>query len=556
MVLSVFRLRTGDKATVWVAALMVGSAGVGVGCGDPEASGATPTQEVDASDDVLTAADAGLDTQEEVQQDAREENEPDGPADDADGGVALTWTACDTSNWADGYPKPALGVECTTVGVALDRAHPDAGTIALRVARHKSKAGPTGRAVFQLAGGPGGGSVYQSGIIPWYMPELRDEFDLIYVDQRGTGESGYLDCAEEYPEHKQQWVSCGQQHADDALSHFGTVDAAHDLDDVRAALGYDKIHLRGGSYGTRLGLEYLRQHGDRVAAAVLDGLVPPDYPLFEEVIQDFDWGVNRLISDCKQSASCTSLSPTLSADLTARRLELRANPRPIKVNGSSYVEDETLYLTILRFTIADSYWRFSVPHAVHAAASGENSRWNALMSDVFGAVVTDTAPSSVKPLRLPRPITRGASYVAPGLYAAIACSEFLPLSGGVNALQMLAEQQTWGNDSTDYSIIGLARACPQWNIDALDASLLQPVSSDAKVLLLSGDIDMTTRPEWGARALATLPNATHIVVPYATHATMVVPCVGEVITRFLEADGEIQQVDASCVGQLTEPPWY
>ena len=55
-----------------------------------------------------------------------------------------------------------------------------------------------------------------------------------------------------------------------------------DLDDVRAYLGYDTINVYGGSYGTRAGLVYMRQHGDRVRTAVLDGVAPTNMrlPLF------------------------------------------------------------------------------------------------------------------------------------------------------------------------------------------------------------------------------------------------------------------------------------
>ena len=48
-----------------------------------------------------------------------------------------------------------------------------------------------------------------------------------------------------------------------------------DLDVVRAALGYDKINLWGGSYGTRAAQEYLRRHPDRVRSVVLDGVATP-----------------------------------------------------------------------------------------------------------------------------------------------------------------------------------------------------------------------------------------------------------------------------------------
>ena len=66
------------------------------------------------------------------------------------------------------------------------------------------------------------------------------------------------------------------------LTLYTTTIAMDDLDDVRAFLGYDQINIYGGSYGTRAGLVYMRQHGDHVRAAVLDGVAPTNMrlPLF------------------------------------------------------------------------------------------------------------------------------------------------------------------------------------------------------------------------------------------------------------------------------------
>lgn len=47
--------------------------------------------------------------------------------------------------------------------------------------------------------------------------------------------------------------------------------AVDDLDDVRAALGYERINLWGGSYGTRAALIYARRHPEHVLSVVLDG---------------------------------------------------------------------------------------------------------------------------------------------------------------------------------------------------------------------------------------------------------------------------------------------
>ena len=61
--------------------------------------------------------------------------------------------------------------------------------------------------------------------------------------------------------------------------YYTTSVAVRDLDDVRAALGYQQIDLYGVSYGTRVAQHYMRRYPERVRAAVLDGVVPPELAL-------------------------------------------------------------------------------------------------------------------------------------------------------------------------------------------------------------------------------------------------------------------------------------
>ena len=134
----------------------------------------------------------------------------------------------------------------------------------------------------------------------------------------------------------------------------------------------------------------------------------------------------------------------------------------------------------------------------------------------------------------------------------VICAEDLPGSGTVDALRTLDASQLWGGDP---NIVDIAQACAAWKVPALDASLRTPVVSQAKVLLLNGDLDLNTFPEWGARAAATLPNAKNVVVPYATHSTMSIPCVGQIITDFIVKGGDAANVDLSCVDHLAPPVW-
>lgn len=53
----------------------------------------------------------------------------------------------------------------------------------------------------------------------------------------------------------------------------------------------------------------------------------------------------------------------------------------------------------------------------------------------------------------------------------------------------------------------------------------------------------------------TRSRATNLVVPYAAHSTMSVPCAGRIMSDFLVAGGEISAVDSSCLWQIAEPAW-
>lgn len=480
-----------------------------------------------------------------------------------DGGVVtssvpeVVFGPCDLSEaWPEGWPAPRPGLECAEVSVPLDHAQPSGQHLSLRVARHAATMEPGARAVLQLAGGPGGSSVAQSALIPRLLPGLRLTYDLLYIDQRGTGGSGYLDCGGLDPETSAEWAACARAHASLDQDHHRTLDAAHDLEWVRQRLGYSSIAIRGGSYGTRLGLEYLRQHdGPHLESLVLDGLVPPDGRFFETFIVNFDRGIERIVSDCNASPACRAVAPDLGADLDARREALRLQPRPIRVGGAAYAEDEETYRLFLYVGLSDSYFRFRLPRAIRAALAGDHTLWNGLLTEMIGSSVTDdrsvASDSTRVPLRPKVPAFRGQIYVSPGLYALVSCAEEIPNSPDRAALQALAEAQRWGDDH----ILQLHVGCDAWPVTRLDATLLAPVRSTAKVLLMNGDLDLNTFPEEGAHVAETLPNSRTLIVPYATHSTMMVPCAAQIMTDFILSRGDTSTLDTSCLDRIPEPSW-
>ena len=103
--------------------------------------------------------------------------------------------------------------------------------------------------------------------------------------------------------------------------------AMDDLDDVRAYLGYDRINLYGGSYGTRAALVYLRRHGERVRSIVLDGVAPMDMRLPMYTARDAQRALDRLFDDCGHDDGLPRRYPRLAERTRALIARLDATRR-------------------------------------------------------------------------------------------------------------------------------------------------------------------------------------------------------------------------------------
>ena len=107
-------------------------------------------------------------------------------------------------------------------------------------------------------------------------------YTLVAYDDRGTGESGLLDCPA-----VQAALTADQQRAAAAAcagtigpqrAFYSTAEHAEDLDAVRQALGLDKIGLYGVSYGTKLAMAYALAHPTTSSACCSTRCCPPELP--------------------------------------------------------------------------------------------------------------------------------------------------------------------------------------------------------------------------------------------------------------------------------------
>jgi pimeloyl-ACP methyl ester carboxylesterase len=223
------------------------------------------------------------------------------------------------------------GFECATLKAPLDYAKPSSGDIRLAVTRKKAT-GPGKRLGSLLVnpGGPGGSAIgyVQAYAGIGYPAEVRARYDMVAVDPRGVARSEPVECldgpamdtytqTDTTPDDGKEAdglvtayrtfaEGCGAD-APRLLRHVSTVEAARDMDIVRAALGDKKLNFVGASYGTFLGATYAGLFPDRAGRLVLDGAMDPSLParrLNLEQTAGFETAFRSFAKDCVRQTDC------------------------------------------------------------------------------------------------------------------------------------------------------------------------------------------------------------------------------------------------------------
>jgi pimeloyl-ACP methyl ester carboxylesterase len=235
--------------------------------------------------------------------------------------ATLQWRAC------------GGGFQCSTLSVPVDWSQPSGAHVSLAIARHLAEdpSRRLGSLVINF-GGPGdpGAESLQEGVSN-FPAVIRQRFDLVSFDPRGTGQSRPIACvddatydralaADPIPQNLQQLQSfyAGTNGPVDLaqacvsrqgqwLADVGTRNTARDLDALRAALGEPTLTFLGYSYGTVLGAVYAQMYPHRVRAMVLDGAVNLSSTAAEELHDNaagFEQALDAFLADCAARSSC------------------------------------------------------------------------------------------------------------------------------------------------------------------------------------------------------------------------------------------------------------
>ena len=252
----------------------------------------------------------------------------------------------------DGKPVAA---EWGRLFVPENRTKSETNTIEVPFIRLKSTAADPEPPIVYLAGGPGDDPLSSGKRFLSYALMFQKVADLVIVEPRGVGHSRpRLDCPGTYnlpldrPLDNETLVRTIRAHLETGvqfwesqgvdLSGYNVREMAADINDLRQALGYDKISLFGGSFGSHHGLAVLRYHGEYVERAVLSGVEGPNHTIkLPGNIQRHLEGLNDLV---KADPELSGHIPDFLGTMTNVLDRLEKEPETVEVNDPRFPDRE------------------------------------------------------------------------------------------------------------------------------------------------------------------------------------------------------------------------
>ena len=398
--------------------------------------------------------------------------------------------------------------------------------------------------LFVLAGGPGQAATQNVKFFARTFAEVRRARDIVLVDQRGTGGSNGLEC-DLYGTRVQDHLGdllpmeavrrCAEDWQTRANLRFYTTEIAMaDIDEVRAALGYDRINIFGTSYGTRAAQVLMRQYPERVRTVIMKGVTPITAPLTVAMARDAQRSLDLLFDDCAADPACRGAFPNLKDEFAAVWAKLEKGVELELPTGES---DRKEHVTLSHAAIAPSIRTLlqsvetnaELPLLIHQAAGG------------------DYVPLAKAALTVRRGFAKAVSV---GVFLVVSSIEDVAISDPKEIARASA-----GTFLGDYYFQQLQRAAAVFPSREMPADYRAPVRSEIPTLLVSGFVDPATAPSGADEVARELPNSRHVVARYGSHSYGgMSPCVDDLMAEFITR-GSADALDAACLEQIRRPPF-
>lgn len=310
------------------------------------------------------------------------------------------------------------------------------------------------------------------------------------------------------------------------LSLYNSAINAADADDLRRALGYEQANYYGTSYGTRLGLDLIRDHPTGVRSIILDSVYPPQAGFYTESGANLQEAYEYLFAACADDADCDAQYPDLESIFYETIERLDSAPESVEgllVDGGVFMDAASLYLY-------SPQGIEGIPYAIARAAAGDF----APLAGPIGGAITSSDINWI-------------------MFYSMQCREEIPFESLEEAQQVGASLHP---AVAAHYVDGFARfhfaLCAEWAVEASDPIENLAVTSDVPALVLAGGYDPVTPPAWGESTAAALNNAFYYRFPHVGHGVMRSTSCGLSIGLQFLADPTTEP-DIGCIAEMPAP---
>ncbi|HEX9640675.1 MAG TPA: alpha/beta fold hydrolase, partial [Candidatus Krumholzibacteria bacterium] len=422
--------------------------------------------------------------------------------------------------------------EMGTLTVPENRRNPSGRMVELAFLRFKSTSSKPGSPITFLAGGPGGSGIEaaRGELFPIFMT-MRQIADVIALDQRGTGrskpsllcrESWFFDVSrpadlsELVETTRREARSCAESLRQDGvdLAAYNTIESADDLEDLRKALGAEKLNLWSTSYGTQLALAAIRRHEGSIDRVIMAGVQGPDHGVRSPAsVEAILHKIDRIAAEDPQiSRQIPDLFGLMDELLT------RLEKEPVKIEAYDRLAGRTYEVhagrTELQLFLARLLGRASdierLPAQLHAMSQGDFSH--------LGLFVLHRRKGWLGPA-LPY-LMNCASGVSPEKFATFRLEEGHTLLG-----------RTYEFPFPD--------VCEAWGVPSLGSDYRSAFHAEIPALLISGTLDARTPSSNAEEVAGWLPNSGQLIIERAGHGLdlfLASPQIADVMVRFFAGE--------------------
>src|SRR4030095_12891236 len=277
------------------------------------------------------------------------------------------------------------------------------------------------------------------------------------------------------------------------------------------------------------------QHPEHVRSAILLAVAPTDLKMPLHHSESAARAIDLLLGECERDAACHAAFPQIRDDWKNALEQLERQPARVEYSSAGKAAPTTVEMQRVVCAEKSRTWMYDrdkaarIPLIVHQAAGGDFAPF---LRQAIGPSIPD--------------------FVADGMYLSVTCAEDVPFINQEEAAKL-----NTGNPFGNYRVFQQTRACGMWPRGEIPDGFLAPVSSDAPVLIFSGNMDPVTPPKYGEEVAKHLPKSRHVIVPEGAHdvdGLTDLGCIDRIALEFLEK-GDAKDLAVSCVERMKPPPF-